>query len=198
MLASVLISLACMTTPGARLSEGLPSGSEALLQYDDGSAAWLGWDGGPRGVWFRTGDFFVGNPCFVVEAMEFWFYHHSSYPWDTGSFYAELYSASEQGMPEELLEQSLASAAHYAPVFVEYLPGVSTGADFLGAVNPEVSSGGWPSSLADDTPNFTGNAHSFDSCGWMENSDWLIRAHGEPELELSESTWGGIKALFEW
>jgi hypothetical protein len=113
-------------------------------------------------------------------------------------FYAELYNASEQGMPEELLEQSVAVAAHFSPVYVEFNPGIVADSNFVCLVNTEMSSGGWPSQLRDDTPNFTGNAHSFDSSGWMETSDWLIRAHGEPELGLSQRSWGGIKALFDW
>ncbi|MCD4706148.1 MAG: hypothetical protein K8S62_00230 [Candidatus Sabulitectum sp.] len=53
------------------------------LAYDDGTAYWLTWAGLYRGTYFIPEEFYLSIQDCMVEGAEFWFYHHTSYPWDT-------------------------------------------------------------------------------------------------------------------
>jgi hypothetical protein len=179
----------------------IPAGSGGydvdVLQYDDGSANWLTWGGTCRGVWFNTQDFMPGGTGFALEAMEWWFYEHSSYPWDTSDFYAEVWNGDGNG-PVELLDSQQLSAVHYAAVFTYYDPPLVAEDNFWGLINTTMSAGGWPSVLGDGTAG----EHSFFSDDmivwepWGELGDYFIRAHGEFLLSLEGDSWGSIKALF--
>ena len=179
----------------------LPVGSGGfdveVLQYDDGSAHWLTWGGTYRGVWFNTEDYLPGSTGFMLEAMEWWFFEHASYPWDTADFYAEVWNGDENG-PVELLDSQLVSAMHYAGAFTYYDPPLECESNFWGLINTTLSAGGWPSVLGDNTPG----EHSFFSDDmivwepWGELGDYFIRAHGEFDLSLQTDSWGSIKALF--
>lgn len=182
--------------------------TDDLLQYDDGIAAWLTWGGLYRGVLFDLADFYDPvPPGFAIESVEFWFYHHPSYPWDTGEFYAELWEGDESG-PEVLLEQSLLQATHLSGVDWILSPPDTVGQLFWIVLDFSLSSGGWPALLGDGTPSATGASHSFYSddrilwepwiIGGDTACDYFIRVGGEPlDSSLLESlTWGLVKGSF--
>jgi hypothetical protein len=168
-------------------------GTDELYQYDDGSAYWLSWDGLYRGVWFHVSDFVPGAPGGCLYQMEYWFYHHSSYPWDTASFYAELYNG-DAGSPVTQLDQTSLTAGHFAPCYVDYAGGITVGPDFWGLINTEMSAGGWPSLLGDNTPNPTGNDHSFYSDDFIVWIPWVPEDSGG--IGLEQETWGSVKVLY--
>ena len=122
----LLITAACVAAshsspPGsARLDRALPAGStDYVLQYDDGSAWWLTWAGTYRGTWFDLEDFMPGAPGWSTEQSEYWFYHHYFYPWDTASFYSEVWDG-DVSMPSTQVDQTSVTAVHYSPVYANY------------------------------------------------------------------------------
>jgi hypothetical protein len=83
------------------------------------------------------------------------------------------------------------------PGMVWFDPPIPVPQMFALAVNTGMSSGGWPSLVADGE----GSGHSFftdDYVVWetFELGDYLIRAHGECSMSLEGSTWGAIKSLW--
>jgi hypothetical protein len=186
----------------APLDRPLPvDGTDDLFQYDDGTAHWLSWDGLYRGVWFHAQDFGQGD-VFVVSQLEFWFFHHSSFPWDIASFYAELWAGDQSG-PATQMDQVSITAEHYSPTYADY-GYLEPDGDAWGLVNTEMSAGGWPSLLGDNTPNPVN--HSFFSSDsfrawepWIMQgptaNDYFIRIVGSIH-DLDQSTWGAIKTLF--
>lgn len=189
-LAAKILLLTAILSGSVRLDRPLyAGGTDDVYQYDDGTAWWITWEGLYRGVWFDSEDFGIYyNPCIVD--LEFWFYHHTSYPWDTGSFYAELYNGEQEG-PVTQLDQTSLTAVHYAPCYADYSSPIVTAVNFWGLVNTEMSSGGWPSLLSDNSPNWTGNDHSFYSDDFVVWDPWIAGGIG-----LEAATWGGVKALY--
>ena len=179
------------------------SGDSQLYHYDDGTAYWLTWSGQWRGVWFTMDDFGALGNHLVCDGTQFWFYHHSSYGWDSSTFYAELWTDGS-GMPETLLSQETVIATHYSADWAYLDPPIDAGNSFWVLVNTTFSSGGWPSSFGDNTPQPL-TSHSFHSDNFLDWDPWIIsgtyandyfvRAHGSL-LGLEESSWAGIKALF--
>lgn len=117
------------------------------------------------------------------------------------SFYAELWSGDDETGPATLLfHEESATAVHYSPVCVEVDPPIHPGPDFWVLVNREMSSGGWPSLLGDNTPNWTGYPHSFLSDDFISWQPWIydlsIRAYTNVPYGLSPGTWGELKTLF--
>jgi len=177
--------------------------TDDILSYDDGSAHWLTWGGLYRGVWFDVTDFDPFATHVYADYTEYWFFHHTSYPWDTASFYAELWNGDVAG-PSAQLNQTSVIATHYAPVHADYSPVIVTEADFWGLVNTSMSSGGWPSMLGDNTPHIP--SHSFYSddfiiwepwiAGGATANDYFIRTSGVPPWALESESWGAIKGLF--
>ncbi len=168
--------------------------SSSYLQYDDGIISWFIWFGTYRGVWFNVEDFMPGATGFEIEYSEFWMYHHSSYPWDTSNFYAEVWNGDSQGPLVQLDVQELI-AIHYAPVYALYDPALQAESDFWVMENTEMSAGGWPSNLADGTPPLV--PHSHYGNGWFELGDFFFRCCGEAlGVALERVTWGEIKAVF--
>jgi hypothetical protein len=106
-----------------------------------------------------------------LGGLEFWFYHHSCYPWDISSFSAELWNGHYSG-PADLLEQTSVTAVHYAPCHADYSPTVWCEQNFWGLVNSRMSSGGWPALLGDNTPNPA--SHSFFSYDFLVWELWII------------------------
>lgn len=199
----VLALLAAVAFAGnLRLDHVIEVGTDGdLLQYDDGSANWLTWGGLYRGTWFNLGDFGLSG-AWQAENSELWFYHHSSFPWDTSSFYCELYQG-DQTSPTTQLNQTSVTATHYQPVFANYSPNIDCGGeDFWVLINTELSAGGWPSVLGDDTPNTAD--HSFFSddfivwepwvIGGSTANDYFIRSEGH--TALTSGTWAEIKSLY--
>lgn len=171
--------------------------TDAVFQYDDGSACWLTWGGLYRGVWFDLQDFVPGADGGELSALEFWFYHQSSYPWETTCFYAEVYSGGQSG-PATLLAQVSVPVSHMGPDYVYFDPPLPVPPDFWVVVNTEMSAGGWPSILGD--PSAAAGPHSFFSDGFVWEpwgiGDYFIRAHGEALMQLESATWGSLKVLF--
>ncbi len=174
--------------------------SDDLLQYDDGTANWLTWGGLYRGAWFNIADFGLSGGWSTTQS-QFWFFHHSSYPWDVSSFYGELYNGDQAG-PVTQLDQTSVTATHYQPVYANYSPAITTEANFWVLINTELSAGGWPAVLGDNTPQTAD--HSFFSddfivwepwiIGGSTANDYFIRSTGTGALE--SATWGSIKALY--
>jgi len=173
-----------------------PPWQPRTLSYDDGTACWLTWAGVCRGVWFDGTDFEPTSPGIECQNTQYWFYHHESYPWDTASFYGELWNGDWTG-PVEQLDQTSKMAMHYMPVYCVYAPSIRPDVDFWVLVNTSMSSGGWPSTLCDDGPNFTGQNHSFFSDDFVIWEPWTSDAAGaSPLMALEADSWGGIKGLF--
>ncbi|MDM7993916.1 MAG: hypothetical protein QUS11_11470 [Candidatus Fermentibacter sp.] len=179
-----------------------PSDEETVLQYDDGTACWLTWGGLYRGVWFDVTDFEPMEPEDVwgLYMVELWFYHYSSYPWDTASFYLEVYGGDEGG-PADQISQTSVTASHMGPTLVYFDPPLEVPPDFWVLVNTEMSGCGAPYLFGDNGPNFTGAFHSFtsdDIVVWepWDMGDFFIRCHGLPVSSLTETTWGALKSLF--
>ena len=205
MLMTAMLILAGVASGSVPMREGLYTGrTDAVFQYDDGTANWITWGGLARGVWFHVDDFEPGATGFLVDTLEFWFYHHSSYPWDVASFYAELWQGGPGG-PETILFQESVTAAN-GMVLVPVVPPIDPGGDFWVICNTMMSGGGWPAPLGDGTPQ-PEYSHSFfsdDGLVWEpwqiqgeHANDYFIRAHGGPVLGLEPATWGSIKVLFE-
>lgn len=206
----IIMVLAALASGAAR-ADRVPAGpfpvggTDAVLQYDDGTVAWLTWGGEYRGTWFHLADFYPGFDDFVVDTLEFWFFHFPSYPWDTSSFFAALYSGDDAGPVTELFSTS-AVAHHYMPCYVPVVPPVEAGGDFWVLMGTGLSAGGWPSIVADGTPQAVAD-HSFFSDDFIAWEPWIIqgphacdyfiRTHGDPVSETLEcATWGSIKGLF--
>jgi hypothetical protein len=193
MAASILSALQILTlslfSGDVRLDRPLPiGGTDYLFMYDDGSAFWLSWSGLYRGVWFNVQDFMPSGTGASLNNLEFWFYHHSSYPWDTSSFYADLYNGDAAAPVTQLNETSVA-APHYAPCYASYGYPITTEQNFWGLVNSSMSSGGWPSILGDNSPYPAD--HSFYSDDFIVWIPWVPGSIG-----LEQATWGSVKALY--
>jgi hypothetical protein len=183
------------------------SGSDALLQYDDGSAAWI-WSGIIYvGTWFDVTDFLPSATQFEVTSCEWWFYHHSSHPWDTDAITLELWKGDATTWPTTNFTSDSRTALHYAPTVVNYSPSVWTGTDFWMIANTSISSTiGLPSTLYDGTANFTGIPHTYrssDFSTWSTvNSGGIdinafYRVTGIIPTALERGTWGAIKGIFQ-
>jgi hypothetical protein len=184
-------------------------------QYDDGLPNWLMWSGTYRGVWFHVHDFDPGSYAMGLEWSEYWFYHHSIYPWDTSEFYAEVWNpdAVQDSLifPYQLLDRQVVTALHYGPAYSYYPPIIEAGIPpescFWILANMEMSSGGWPSSLSDGSATTYPAPRSWwsdDFFTWNPSEpspgdfcDYFIRTQGEGiNLPLQRVTWGSIKATF--
>ena len=172
------------------------------LRYDDGSAAWVAWQGQFRGVWFNLEDFVPGWSCGVdIERTEMWFYHESTYGWDTADFYCEIWNGENTG-PSVRIDQVRLTAVHYAPVYAEYAIPLAVDNNFWAVVNTEFSSGGWPSSISDGQNSSV--AHSFHSDSFLSWEPWTTPdglsnyfiSVLPQEWSLDAVTWGSLKAAF--
>jgi hypothetical protein len=178
--------------------------TDAVLQYDDGTAYWIAWEGLYRGVWFDVTDFAEAGTGFNAEFTEFWFYHLPSHSWDTSSFYAELWNGDAPVGPTYRLDQTTVIATHYAPVYANFSPTLGTESNFWVLENTIMSSSRMPSILADNSPNPT--SHSYYSnnfilwepwiLGGATANDYFVRAGGDILGALDTESWGAIKGLF--
>lgn len=184
--------------------------STQVLQYDDGTAAWLTWAGTYRGVWFNPYDF--GWPVMTaLSQIEYWFFEHASnygLMWDTAEFYSEIWMGAAPA-PEEILLRSVVTALHYAPCYHIIETPLEIDSEFWCIVNTEMSSKGSPTIMADGTgygvwPPACRSFYSYDMTYWepwstpdpSPGGDFLVRAHGQFTWSLHESTWGSVKSLF--
>jgi len=172
------------------------------LVYDDGSPNWLTWGGTYRGVWFNTQDFNPGWGGGDVDQAELWFYHHSSYPWDTSDVYVELWNGDAMG-PTAQLDQTMKTAIHYAPIYVTYSPVVAVEQNFWILANTEMSAGGWPAVLGDGAQGTI--FHSFFSDDFIVWEPWDIGGACNYFISASftadpgafdNTTWGALKTTF--
>ena len=162
------------------------------LFYDDGTFG--GMSNGLSGVWFHTEDFFSSASTIQLTGVEMWFYHHSSYPWDTAEFYLEIWSGDDESFLEEQLYQSLETAIHYSPVLVDVSQeNITVGSDFWILENTELSAGGWPSAILDGSPPII--PHSYGNEGWIITGDMFFRCFAD-ELSIESISWGALKTVF--
>ncbi len=178
-------------------------GVDYELSYDNGTFHWLTWGGMYRGTWFHTNDFFPGGyPDFAIEQIEYWFYEHSSYPWDTADFYSEVWHGVESGPISVRLLQRTVTAIHLAPCYHLVDPPFNVEPDFWCLINTEMSAGGWPSVLGDySQPGDAGHSYFSDDFivwePWGEMGEYFIAVTGYiPGEALNTTTWGAVKALF--
>lgn len=172
------------------------------LRYDNGTPGWLTYEGIYKGVWFDLEDFVPGwSGGATLLETETWFYHSSQFPWDTSDFYSEIWNGDPQS-PLFQLDQTRLTAIHYAPVYAVYSTPVMVNNNFWALANTELSSGGWPSIISDDTNSEV--AHSFFTNDFILWEPW-IPGDGQsnyfiavsPALwSLNATTWGGLKAAF--
>ena len=206
-LSFVLLLAAVSAASEAKLEQAITiPETDDVLQYDDGSAYWVTWGGLYRGTWFDLEDFYPpGLDGYSVDYAEVWFYHLSTYPWDTSDFILEIWNGDDTG-PVEKLDEQILEAYHYSPAYAYFTPPCSTGVDFWVIESSELSSGGWPSLLGDGTENPV--SHSFFSDDFMlwepwtiigsTASDYFIRVSGYPVFltALERMTWGLVKSSF--
>jgi len=178
------------------------------IGYDNGTPNWLCWEHQYRGVWFNVEDFFPGVPVMELEQTELWFYHQASYPWDTSETYIEFWNGTASG-PEEFLEQLTVTASHYTPVSLEHSPDwIQVEPEFWIIQNSELSLGGWPSVLGDNSdPTVVHSMVSDDMSTWEPwmygsgtGGEFFISTYPEYPWQhgyaLSPLSWGSVKALF--
>ncbi len=173
------------------------------LVYDNGTPEWLSWDGTYRGVWFNIEDFLPAAYWGFLEQSEFWFYHHSSYPWDTGDVYLEIWNGGATG-PQTQVDQTMVTAVHYAPVYATYSFAVPVENNFWALANTGMSAGGWPSILGDGAQGTV--YHSFFSDDFVVWEPWdiggacnyFVAVYWTSNPATFHSlTWGSLKATFQ-
>ncbi len=162
------------------------------LYYDDGTPQWLSY--GNAAVWFYTEDFFPPASSVQITEVEMWFYHHSSFPWDTAEFYLEIWSGDDETFLEEQLYQSLETAIHYSPILIDVsLENIVAESDFWIFENTELSAGGCPSAILDGSPPVV--PHSCGNEGWITEGDLLFRCFAD-EMSIESISWGALKTVF--
>ncbi len=178
------------------------------LSYNDGTPVWLCWEGQYRGVWFNVEDFIPGTTVYELEETAVWFYHSASYPWDTAETYIEFWNGTSTA-PEVFLEQFLITGLHYAPAFMDHSPDwIIVEPQFWIIQNTELSSGGWPSMMGDDSD--LAIPHSMVSDNMTLWEPFVIESWGGSELFISTIgalpwqhgaaldvySWGSLKTVF--
>ncbi|MBN1434421.1 hypothetical protein JW921_06645 [Candidatus Fermentibacterales bacterium] len=171
---------------------------KAVLQYDDGIGWWVAWAGTYRAVWFFVNEFSpVPVEGFDCEQLEYWFYHHASFPWTSASFESILANTGQYGPGTQLASESV-TAAHYTPAYAVF-GSIITEYSFY-AIDHSLVAGGWPSLVADSTSQNHWRSFYSDyySSGYTHhNGDYFIRAHGTIlTTGLDYTSWGAIKSLF--
>lgn len=197
--ALAVLAILTMVAFAGQVRVDLPGsgGTDDDLTYFNGSPHWLTWGGMYRGTWFNTDDFMPGSTGCDLDQLEYWFFQHASYPWDTDQFYSELWNGDQTG-PQILLAQQVVTASHYSPSYHYYVY-IITEQYFWCLVNTELSAGGWPSILGDSSmPGDAGHSFYSDDFqlweSWGELGEYSIACwlHGL----LNTTTWGSLKALF--
>ncbi len=166
--------------------------SATELFYDDGTPQWINYGG--AAVWFHLEDFFPPACSVELTEVEMWFYHNSSYPWDTSEFNLEIWSGNDETFLEDLLYQSVETAVHYSPVLIDVSQeNIVAESDFWIYENTEFSAGGWPSAASDGSPPII--PHSYGNEGWIITGDLLFRCFAD-ELSIESTSWGELKTIF--
>ena len=166
-----------------------------VLSYHDSIPQGATWTGMYRGTWFHVEDFVPGTSEFLVEWVDLWFHQYASNPWDTNQFFVELWNGDGTGPVEFLAREQATALLQPAVTRVYFDPPVETGPDFWCLLNTELSAGGWPSVLFDDTPS----GHSFYSgiLSWEQQfqGDYFFSVGNDTEA-LKHTSWGGLKVIF--
>ncbi len=163
--------------------------ADVELVYHDGTPMWLSYSGMYQGTWFDVEDFVPGSTDFLIDYVELWFYHSTEQPWDTSDVYIEIWTGDESG-PVSQLDQTMVTALHNTPTYVNYDPPLEVGSDFCCIVNTELSAYGLPSLLVDGTPG----EHNL---GGEDRGDYFISATGNTTEEALEGlSWGELKTVF--
>lgn len=182
------------------------SGSDDLLQYDDGTGHWISYNIPYYGVWFDVADFMPGATGFECDYAELVFYHHTSLPWDTDQISIELWNGDAAGATS-LIRADDVTATHNTPQNLVYTPAVMLDRNFWLIANTTVHSTDMlPTGFYDEFANFTGVAHTFasdDGILWDPITavgieiNLMFRAEGtiNPNA-LENGSWGAIKGLF--
>ncbi len=99
--------------------------------------------------------------------------------------------------PVVQLDKTMVTALNNIPTFVNYDPPLEVGPDYWCIVNSELSSGGWPSILADYN---LGINHSFiyDDTVWEIYSwgEYFIAVYWDQLTSLDRISWGQLKVIF--
>ena len=178
---------------------GGSGGTDEELTYFNGTPYWLTWGGMYRGTWFNIQDFMPGSTEFSLGEVEYWFYESTNTdPWDTDQFYSEVWNGG-QTSPEVLLAQDVVTALHYSPCYHEAYVWVDQ--NFWCIVNTEMSAGGWPSILSDNSmPGDAGHSFFSDDFtiweSWGDYGEFYTVARWGYINSLKSTTWGSLKALF--
>ncbi len=202
----VFISLLILAVASNAVSHNVPVDTEWVegekdgewLTYCNGTPGWLNWGGTYRGTWFNLEDFYPGVTSGFVSAVELWFYHSADHPWDTADAYAEIWGGDSSG-PAYQLDQQFLTALNMTPVYVYYDPPIEVPADFWVILNTEMSAGGWPSILMDNSEE--PEPHSFYSDDfvvwepWSDGRNYFIAVLADCD-ELCGTSWGELKTLF--
>ena len=198
-----VLLMACVSLLAGNIVVDLPGGSGGTddeLTYFNGTPHWLTWHGMYRGTWFNIDDFLPGSTGYTMNSVEYWFYEHSSYPWDTDQFYSEVWNGDQtETGPQVLVVQDVVTASHYAPCYHVIIPEILTEQHFWCLANTEMSTGGWPSILSDNSmPGDAGHSFYSDDMivweSWGEYGEYFIVAEWWDSIE--STTWGSLKALF--
>ena len=190
--------------------EGLTTvpGTDDMLQYDDGTPYWIIYNAKAYGTWFDVQDFSSSAGGFEVESVEWWFYHHSSLPWDTEDATLELWTSNEDNSApgEKKKDDVVEGVVSDAATVVTYDPPIALPRNFWAVFNADAhSSEGYPSPLSDKTANSTGVDHTFatgDFLVWDPitaaeiNVDLIVRVSGNFTEALDDESWGTIKGLY--
>ena len=181
------------------------SGSDDLLQYDDGTGHWICYNIPYYGVWFDVQDFMPGAIGFEADYAELVFYHHSQLPWDTDQISIELWNGDGAGATT-IIRADDVTATHNIPQQLTYSPAVALDQNFWLIANTTVhSSDMLPTGFYDEFVNFTGVAHTFasdDGILWDPITaagvevNLMFRVDGTFVNALDGESWGAIKGLF--
>jgi len=98
--------------------------------------------------------------------------------------------------PHSLFNVTEVTAIHYSAVTVEYPPDIWVSDGFWILENTEQSTGGWPSLLGDNSPNFTGESRSFYSDDFIVWFPWLSGEISTNMESFDQCSWGTVKSLF--
>jgi len=103
-----------------------------------------------------------------------------------------VYNGDASG-PVTPLDQTSVTATHYAPVYANYSMPLVCDEQFWVIVDTELSTGGWPSLLSDNTPQpVQYGDHSFYSDDFILWQPWVPSTVG-----LGRATWAEVKTLFD-
>lgn len=179
----------------------LASGTDDLLQYDDGTADWFSFEGNYRGTWFNLEDFYppVDASAFVLEYAEIWFFHVYTHPWDTSDFTGEITDGTPDS-PGTVFAHDSGTAVHLSPSYIYPLAPCTTGTHFTVTEIPEFSANGAPSIASDLSPAANPRSFSSTTPGIIDfwQYDFLVRVNGYPlpPVGLARTTWASLKATF--